>query len=46
MISDIALKRGCLKKGGEPDISKASKLILDDFRSGRMGKITLEIPCV
>ncbi len=46
MIDAIALKRGCLKKGGEPDTAKASKLIMEDFRAGRLGKITLEIPPV
>lgn len=40
----IAEKRGCLKKGAEIDYTKAAKLILDDLRSGRLGKITLERP--
>lgn len=44
VLNDIALKRNCLKKGGETDLSKAAMLLLDDFRSGRLGKITLEIP--
>lgn len=38
----IARKRGCLKKGNEPDYEKTAKAILEDFRSGRLGKITLE----
>ena len=46
VIASIAGKRHCLKKGGEPDTAKAAGLILDDFRSGRLGKITLEIPPV
>lgn len=46
IIEDIAQKRLCLKKGGEPDTGKAAGLILDDFRAGRIGKITLEIPPV
>ena len=46
MLEAVALKRQCLKKGGDPDMTKASKLILDDFRSGRLGKISLEIPPV
>ena len=41
-IDDIAIKRGCLKKGAEPDREKASKLILDDFREVKLGRITLE----
>lgn len=44
VLNDIALKRNCLKKGGETNLSKAAMLLLDDFRSGRLGKITLEIP--
>lgn len=42
IIQKIALNRGCLKKGGEADILKASKLIIEDFRSNRLGRITLE----
>ena len=38
----VAEKRALLKKGGETDTDKASKLILDDFKNGRLGKITLE----
>lgn len=43
-IAAAALKRGCLKKGGEPDILKASILIIDDFRSGKLGRISIEKP--
>ena len=44
ILKNIALNRGCLVKGGEPDLSKASKLLIDDFRSGKLGKITIERP--
>lgn len=44
LIEEIARKRGCLLKGEEPDRKKASALVLDDFRSGRLGRITLETP--
>lgn len=44
VLEGIAVKRNCLKKGGELDASKACMMLLDDFRSGRLGKITLEIP--
>ncbi len=44
MLGSIAQMRGCLARGGEPDLKKAAGLLLDDFRSGRLGKITLEIP--
>ena len=33
-----------MKKGGEPDYSKAAALVIDDFRSGKLGNITLEVP--
>ncbi|MCQ2495166.1 MAG: ribosome biogenesis GTPase YlqF [Lachnospiraceae bacterium] len=42
IMQQIALNRACLKKGGEPDTLKASKLIIDDFRSNKLGRITLE----
>lgn len=43
-LTEIAEKRQCIKKGGELDYDKAAALILDDFRSGKLGKITLETP--
>lgn len=44
ILSVIAQARACLSKGGEPDMKKAASFLLDDFRSGRLGKITLEFP--
>ncbi|MCD7957897.1 MAG: ribosome biogenesis GTPase YlqF [Lachnospiraceae bacterium] len=44
LLADIARVRGCLKKGGEPDYERAAAILLDDFRSGRIGRITLERP--
>lgn len=44
VLEQIALKRGCLIKGGEPDIDRAALLVLDDFRSVRLGAISLEKP--
>lgn len=46
LVKDIAGKRGCILRGGEPDTEKAASLILDDFRSGKLGRITLEMPCM
>ncbi|MCQ2541760.1 MAG: ribosome biogenesis GTPase YlqF [Lachnospiraceae bacterium] len=40
----ISVKRGCLVKGGEPDIDKAAKMIIEDFRSGKLGNISVERP--
>ena len=44
MLDHIAKGRGCLKKGGEIDYFKTAGIVLDDFRSGRIGRITLERP--
>ncbi len=44
VLADIAKARGCLRKGGEPDYQKAAQLLIEDFRSGRLGRITLEAP--
>jgi ribosome biogenesis GTPase A len=41
-LEEIARSRGCLKKGEELDYGKASGIVFDDFRSGRLGRITLE----
>ncbi|MBQ7956220.1 MAG: ribosome biogenesis GTPase YlqF [Lachnospiraceae bacterium] len=38
----IAKARMCLGKGEEPDYDKAAGILIDDFRSGRLGQITLE----
>lgn len=43
-LQNIAKRRGCMLKGGELDVEKAAKFIMDDFRNGRIGKITLEGP--
>lgn len=42
LLEEIGRKRGCLIKGGEVDLRKASKIILDDFRAGRLGRITVD----
>lgn len=42
LLSEIAEHRKCLKKGGELDLSKAADILLDEYRSGRLGAITLE----
>ena len=40
----IAKKRGAIVSGGRVDVEKVSRIILDDFRSGKLGRISLEIP--
>ncbi len=42
VLEEIARVRGCLKKGEELDYAKASALLFDEFRSGKIGHITLE----
>lgn len=44
MLEKIALNRGCIKKGNEVDYAKAAALVLDEFRTGKLGKISLEKP--
>ena len=44
LLSDIALSRKCVKKGNEPDYSKAAVLIIDEFRNGVLGSFTIEEP--
>ncbi len=40
----IAEARKCIKKGSELDYTKAAALVIEEFRSGQLGKITLELP--
>ncbi len=44
MLEEIARVRGCMLKGENLDLKKAAVLLLDDFRSGRLGRITIECP--
>ena len=37
-------RRGCLAKGGAVDLLRAANLVLDDFQSGKLGRITLDGP--
>ena len=46
VLEEIARVRACLLKGNELDISKAANILMDDFRSGRLGKLTIEFPVV
>ena len=43
-LEDIALERGFLKKGGEPDLERAASALLKAFRDGKFGRFTLELP--
>ena len=44
VIEAIAKKRGCLLKGGEPDLEKAAMILLTEYRGGKLGRISLETP--
>ena len=44
VLEQVAQKRNCVQRGNELDYSKAAALVIDEFRSGRLGKITLEFP--
>lgn len=40
----IAKARGCILKGGETDLLRVSTILLDEFRGGKIGRISLESP--
>ncbi len=44
VITTIAKKRGYLRKGGTPDLEKAGRALIQDYRSGLLGRISLETP--
>ena len=44
LLNVIGKKRGMLISGGEIDIERAAIMLLDEFRSGKLGRITLEMP--
>ena len=44
IMLEIGKKRGCIMSGGRIDDEKTSRLILDEFKNGKLGKITIECP--
>ena len=42
ILEEIAQKRNCIKKGAQLDYEKAADILLDEYRAGRLGRITLE----
>ena len=44
VLERIAERRKCLAKGGEYDYAKTAAMFMDDFRNGRIGRISLEKP--
>ena len=45
-LESVGKKRGCLVSGGRVDLEKVSKILLSEFRSGIIGRISLETPSV
>ncbi len=44
LLDFIGKKRGSLGRGGVPDLQKTAELLLNDFRSGKLGRLSLESP--
>ncbi len=44
VLIEISRRRRCFLKGEEPDLRKASAILIDEFRGGKLGGITLELP--
>ena len=42
LLNQIGLKRGCIKKGGVVDTEKVLRLVLSEFRAGKLGKVSLD----
>lgn len=42
LLNQIGLKRGCIRKGGVIDTDKTLRLVLSEFRAGKLGKVTLD----
>jgi ribosome biogenesis GTPase A len=44
LLYAIAAKRGCLGKGGVPDLNRVSEILIREFRQGKLGRISMERP--
>jgi ribosome biogenesis GTPase A len=44
LLEEIGRRRGCLQRGGVVDLHKASEILVHEFRSGVLGRISLEAP--
>ena len=42
LLEQIAIARGCLKPGGDPDIDQASLIMLKDYSDGKLGRLVLD----
>ncbi|MBQ2937994.1 MAG: ribosome biogenesis GTPase YlqF [Clostridia bacterium] len=44
IMLEIGRKRGCIMSGGKVDEEKTARILLDEFKNGKLGKITIECP--
>ncbi|MBR5712639.1 MAG: ribosome biogenesis GTPase YlqF [Lachnospiraceae bacterium] len=44
LLQRIAVRRGCIRKGGEVDLERAANLVSEDFKSVKIGRVSLEKP--
>jgi len=44
VLQDFAISNGCISKGGKINFERASNLFLKNFQTGKLGKISLEVP--
>ena len=44
LVEGVGRRRGCLVKGGGLDLEKAAQILLQDYRDGVLGRISLETP--
>lgn len=44
LLDEVCRGRGFLLRGGEPDMDRCCAVVLDEFRAGKVGRITLETP--
>ena len=46
LLEVIGKQRGCLGRGGHVDFDRAAALLINEFRNGKLGQITLETPAM
>jgi ribosome biogenesis GTPase A len=44
VVEGVARRRALLMRGGQPDFERASAVLLQDYRDGKIGRISLETP--
>ena len=44
LLDEVCRGRGWILKGAQPDYDRCCSIVLDEFRAGKLGRITLEIP--